>query len=73
MKGLTKLLAVVLLLLAMGTWSLISTVHAHEFIIKPASLRVNARDKVPLERSFDPRFHERRRVTSRQHRQSIVA
>ena len=48
MKGLTKLLVAVLLLLAMGTWSLISTVHAHEFVIKPASLRVNAGDKVPF-------------------------
>jgi hypothetical protein len=36
MKGLAKLLVAVLLLLTTGTWSLISTVRAHAFIIKPA-------------------------------------
>ena len=44
MKGLTKLLMV----LATGTLPLVSTIQAHEFIIKPAALRVNAGDKVPF-------------------------
>jgi hypothetical protein len=35
MKALTKLLV-----MATGTWSWISTVDAHEFIIKPQQLRV---------------------------------
>ena len=36
MKGLTKLLAAVPLVMATSTWSWISTVRAHAFIIKPA-------------------------------------
>jgi uncharacterized GH25 family protein len=48
MKGLTKLLAAVSVVLAtaIGWW--ISAVHAHEFIIKPALLRVHVGDKVPF-------------------------
>jgi uncharacterized GH25 family protein len=48
MKGLTKLLAAVPVVLATAIWWWISAVHAHEFIIKPAALRVNAGDKVPF-------------------------
>jgi NADPH:quinone reductase-like Zn-dependent oxidoreductase len=48
MKGLTKLLAAVPLVLATGTWSWISTVHAHEFIVKPQQLRVESGAKLPF-------------------------
>ena len=38
MKALTKLLTAVPVVVATSIWLWISTVHAHEFIIKPASL-----------------------------------
>jgi uncharacterized GH25 family protein len=48
MRRFAKLLAAVPLVMATSIWLWISTVRAHEFIIKPASLRVNAGDKVPF-------------------------
>ena len=48
MRRLTQLLTAVLLLLAMGTGSWISTVRAHEFIIKPQQLRVEGGAKLPF-------------------------
>jgi nickel transport protein len=48
MKELPKLFAATLLSLTTWTWLDASTTEAHEFIIKPASLRVNAGDKVPF-------------------------
>ena len=48
MKTLTKLLVAAPLVLATGTLSCISTVHAHEFIIKPAHFRAEPGTKVPF-------------------------
>ena len=69
MKGLTKLLMV----LATGTLPLVSTIQAHEFIIKPAALRVNAGDKVPFSVLSTHVFMSGEELTVRQHRQSIAA
>ena len=46
MKTLTQLLVAPPLVLATGTLSCISTVHAHEFIIKPAHFRAEPGTKV---------------------------
>ena len=70
MKGLTKLLHVVL---ATSIWSWISTIQAHEFIIKPAALRVNAGDKVPFSVLSTHVFMSGEELLVRQHRQGIVA
>ncbi len=48
MKGLTKLLVAAPLVLATGSWSWISTVCAHEFIVKPQQLRVESGAKLPF-------------------------
>jgi hypothetical protein len=55
MTRITKLLAAVPLVVATSTWLWISTVRAHEFIIKPAALRVNAVIKC-LSAFFRPTF-----------------
>jgi uncharacterized GH25 family protein len=48
MKTLTKVLVAAPLVMATGTLSCISTVHAHEFIIKPQQLRVESGAKLPF-------------------------